>query len=486
MTNDMNGHEYPLPELPSIPERIFTVTDYGAEGDGLALCTSAIQAALDDCAAAGGGKVVIPPGIWRTGPLTLRSRINLCAERGALVLFDPDFTLYPLVSSHYEGNSGWRCQAPLDGEGLSDVAITGEGIFDGSGEGWRPVKRFKMTEQQWNRLIASGGTVDPQSEMWWPSREALEGESLLRRLREEGETSREAYMAARDYLRPVLLSLRGCRRVLLDGPTFQNSPAWCLHPRGCEQITVRNVQVRNPWYSQNGDGLDLESCSHALVEHCSFDVGDDAICLKSGKDEEGRRLGLPSQYITIRQCTVYHGHGGVVIGSEMSGGVHAVRVHDCTFIGTDIGLRFKSARGRGGVVEDIVMENIRMSGIVHEAVSFHMFYAGVEGSEGYEEQPLPVSEETPVFRNIRLSNLVCRGAATALLVNGLPEMPLAGLTVRNFRAKSERGIILRNAADLVLDDVVLQTTEQEQPKVLAHRCGEIRIIRSGDLAVATE
>lgn len=483
MSNRIQTQGYPLPELPCIPERTFNITHYGATGDGLTSCTAAIQAALDECAATGGGKVIIPPGIWRTGPLTLHSRLNLCVEQGALVRFDSDFNQYPLVQSHYEGNSGWRCQAPLDGVGLSDVAITGQGIIDGGGEGWRPVKRFKMTQLQWEQLVASGGALDPQGEIWWPSLAAMEGEDLFRRLQEEGEESREAYMAARAYLRPVLLSLRGCQRVLLEGPTFQNSPAWCLHPQGCEQITIRHVRVRNPWYSQNGDGLDLESCTHALVEHCSFDVGDDAICLKSGKDEEGRRVGLPSQYITIQHCTVYHGHGGVVIGSEMSGGVRAVRVNNCTFIGTDIGLRFKSVRGRGGVVEDIVMENILMSGICYEAISFHLFYEGVEGSEGYLGESIPVTEETPIFRDISLHNLICRGADKALLVNGLPEMPLSDLSITSFRAMSRQGIVLRNADRLLLDEIVLHTQEEDQPKITAHRCKDIRLIRSGELVV---
>lgn len=478
MSGNRNKVDYALPELPQIPVRTFTITDYGAEDGGLSLCTSAIQSALDACAAAGGGKVVIPPGIWRTGPLTLRSRINLCAERGALVLFDPDPALYPLISSHFEGTSGWRCQAPLDGEGLSDVAVTGEGIFDGSGEGWRPVKRFKMTELQWNSLTASG-------------------ERLITRVRSGGlpvkpwrerQSAKCCGRAGDGYG-----GLSACPRVSPSGAAqpaefpagaagranLQNSPAWCLHPLGCEHITVRNIRVRNPWYSQNGDGLDLESCTHALVEHCSFDVGDDAICLKSGKDEEGRRLGMPCRYITIRHCTVYHGHGGVVIGSEMSGGVHAVRVSDCVFIGTDIGLRFKSTRGRGGVVEDIVIENIRMSGILHEAVSFHMFYEGVEGSEGYNEQHFPVTEATPQFRNIALKNIVCHGAATALLVNGLPEMPLAGLSVENFHAVSERGIVLRHADSLSLDRIQLQTAKL--PKLQMQQCSNVSLLRSEDL-----
>ncbi|WP_150275331.1 glycoside hydrolase family 28 protein [Paenibacillus tepidiphilus] len=482
MDTNLQTDKYPVPELPQIPGLTVNVTDYGASGDGMSLCTAAIQAAIDACAGDGGGRVVIPAGIWSTGPLTLRSRINLHLERGALVQFDPDYRLYPLVTSHYEGNSGWRCQAPLDGDRLSDVAITGEGIFDGGGEGWRPVKRFKMTAQQWRALTDSGGALDEPGEIWWPSREALEGEAVCKALRAKGEISAEAYLPARAYLRPALLSLRHCVRVLLEGPTFQNSPAWCLHPLGCEEVTIRKVQVRNPWYSQNGDGLDLESCTNALVEFSTFDVGDDAICLKSGKDEEGRRMGLPCQYITVRHCTVYHGHGGVVIGSEMSGGVRAVRVSDCVFNGTDIGLRFKSTRGRGGVVEDIVMENILMKDIVHEGVSFHLFYAGVEGSEGNDDEVYPVTEETPCFRDITLKNIVCSGAATALLVNGLPEMPLANLTVDGLRAAARRGIILRHADGILLNDVELQA--QAMPPVETRHCRNVTITNSGALAAS--
>ena len=166
-----------------------------------------------------------------------------------------------------------------------------------------------------------------------------------------------------------------------------------------------------------------------VVEKSVFDVGDDAICLKSGKDEEGRELGLASEYITIRECTVYHGHGGFVIGSEMSGGVRHVRVSDCTFIGTDIGLRFKSARGRGGVVEDIQIERIYMKDIIMEAISFSFFYANQEGSARGSDLSQEISEETPVFRDIRISDVVCAGADTALFISGLPELPLDGVLI---------------------------------------------------------
>ncbi len=178
-----------------------------------------------------------------------------------------------------------------------------------------------------------------------------------------------------EYLRPCLLELTECHDVLLEGPTFQNSPAWNLHPLLCDGVTIRNVKVLNPWWSQNGDGLDLDSCRNCLVADSHFDVGDDAICLKSGRDEAGRRLGRPSENITIRNCTVAHGHGGLVIGSEMSGGVRNVEVSHCVFNGTDVGLRFKTARGRGGVVENIRISNITMANIKNEAILFDMFYA---------------------------------------------------------------------------------------------------------------
>ena len=484
------GHDtgYPLPELPRIPDRSVNVLDYGSVGDGLDLCTSALQAAIDDCAASGGGTVIIPAGLWRTGPLTLRSRINLRVENGAIVQFDSNPELYPLVPSHFEGRPEWRCQAPLDGSALTDIAITGSGIFDGGGEGWRPVKRFKTTQPQWTRLLQSGGVVDTANEVWWPNAEARDGEAYCRELRgrlstasahvEHAGISRPAagaqdYLPARTFLRPNMVSLRSCQRILLEGPTFQNSPAWCLHPVGCEEVTIRGVQVRNPWYSQNGDGLDLESCTHALVEHSVFDVGDDAICLKSGKDEAGRRAGMPCQSITIRHCSVYHGHGGVVIGSEMSGGVRGVRVSDCLFSGTDIGLRFKSTRGRGGVVEDIEIERIVMRDIVHEAISFHLFYAGVEGSEGSDDEVYPVTEETPVFRDIAIRDVVCGGATAALLVNGLPEMPLRNLRIEKLRATSEKGIVLRHADGIELDNIALRT--RERPQLTVHRCRNVNL-----------
>ncbi|MFA9557837.1 glycoside hydrolase family 28 protein [Evansella sp. AB-rgal1] len=426
-------------QSPIIPETTFSITDYGAIGDGVHLNTEAFQQTIEACSDKGGGKVIVPPGIWLTGPITLKSKINLHLEFGALVLFTPNFEEYPLIQSTFEGEEVIRCKSPIDGENLEHVAITGAGTFDGSGEAWRPIKRFKMTEMQWNKLLKSGGVVDKDGEIWWPTENAMNGAKKVKELRQKGSTNIEDYEEIREFLRPNMVSIRKSNYILIDGPTFQNSPAWNVHPWICKHITMRNVTIRNPWFSQNGDGLDLESCRYAIVENCIFDVGDDAICVKSGKNAEGRKLGIPTEDVIIRNCEVYSGHGGFVVGSEMSGGVRNVEVTNCTFYGTDTGLRFKSTRGRGGVVENIVINDIRMNNIKGEAIVFHMFYE--ISDEDVVKGTVPVTEETPIFRNVSIENVVSTGAQTGILLKGLPEMPLENLFFKNLSFTSVKGVI---------------------------------------------
>lgn len=441
-------------QLPGIPDREFSVTAYGAIGDGIYDNTAAFAKAIEACAAAGGGRVTIPAGIWLTGPIELRSRVELNTAKGALVTFSRDFDRYPLLKTSYEGLRTIRCTSPISGDGLEDVAITGQGIFDGGGDAWRPVKDWKMTKPQWQHLIESGGVLDAKGVMWWPTQAAMDGHRLVSELLASGNDSLEAFQPARDYLRPVLLSLRKCTRVLLDGPTFQNSPSWNLHPWLCEQLTIRNVTVRNPWFAQNGDGLDVESCVDVHVHDTIFDVGDDAICIKSGKNEDGRKLGKPCRNVWIHDCHVYHGHGGFVIGSEMSGGVRDVWVSDCTFDGTDVGLRFKSTRGRGGVVENIHVNNIRMNNIEKEAIVFQLYYE--TGASEQSLPPQPVTEETPQFRDIHIKNTICVGAETGLEIRGLPEMPVQNITFENVQLSGKRGIRCTDASGIRFRNVTVR------------------------------
>jgi len=446
---------------PVFPARSYNIRQFGAVGDGQTMNTNAINQAIQACAAAGGGKVVVPDGLWLTGPVILAANTNLYLEPGAVIIFSRNFNDYPLAPVFFEGIAQYRCQSPITGENLVNIAITGQGIIDGSGDAWRPVKKFKMTSGQWKNLQASGGVVNRDGSVWWPTAAALNGESLLAGLvRNQKELTLENVAPARDYLRPVMVRLVNCSNVLLDGPTFQNSPSWNIHPLLCENVIIRNLTVRNPWYSQNGDGLDLESCKNVLVYNNWFDVGDDAICLKSGKDREGRERGRASENIIIRDCTVFHGHGGVTVGSEMSGGIRNIFVNNCTFIGTDVGLRFKSLRGRGGVVEKIYIHNVRMLDIPNEAVLFDLFYENDSSKPATDKTVPAVSELTPFFRDIHFNNIFCRNAGTAIFLNGLPELPLHHISFDSVLISSSMGVVCSNVEQVNFSRVTFITDQE--------------------------
>ncbi len=445
---------------PLIPKRAINLKDVGGTGDGMALNTEVIAKAIASLAEKGGGKLIIPSGIWLTGPVKLRSHINLYLERGALLKFSGDFKLYPLTTIDMNGEREVDSVSPISGENLEDVAITGEGIIDGGGDSWRPVKKGKLSDSDWKALVKSGGQLSDRGDTWWPSREAMTGEKTAEQLRKIGSVKPEDYEPAHQFLRPKMLRLIKCKKVLLEGVTFQNPPNWTLNPALCEDVSVLNVNVRNSPIAQNSDALDLESCRRAMVRNCTFDVGDDGICLKSGKDAAGRRIGVPTENVLIEGCTVYHAHGGFTIGSEMSGGVRNVRVDNCVFIGTDVGLRFKSTRGRGGRVEKIYVSNVGMTDISGDAINFNMYYGGkspLDETAGTDETNVPpVTAETPQFRNIQIENVVCRGAQKAIVLVGLPEMPIRGIHLKNVSITAQAGAFLTDADGIVFDQVRIE------------------------------
>jgi polygalacturonase len=428
---------------------VFNVVDYGAVGDGKTKNTKAIAEAIEACSAAKGGRVLFPGGVFLTGPIILKSNVELHLETGSTILFTRDLKDYPLVRTHYEGRNAVRCLSPISGRDLHDIAITGGGVVDGSGEAWRPVKQGKMTPQQWKDLVAGGGVVEPDGKVWWPNEQAMNGQALVEKLLASGKKLELAdYEPAHDYLRPCMVEFTECRNVRLEGPTFQNSPNWNIHPLMCDNVTIRNVRVINPWWSQNGDGLDLDSCRNCQVLDSYFDVGDDAICIKCGKDEAGRKLNRPTENITINNCTVVHGHGGVVIGSEMSGNVRNIDVSNCIFRGTDVGLRFKTMRGRGGVVENISIRNIIMENIKKDGVLFSMWY--------HDTPAEPFSERTPRFRYFHISNVICRGAKNAITLRGLPEMPIEAITIENSEFFTDNGVSIIDGKDISLIGVKVE------------------------------
>lgn len=435
-------------DLPIFPDKNFNIIEYGALGNGLFMNTDAIANAINVCSSSGGGKVIIPPGLWLTGPIYLKNNVDLHIEKGAIVVFSKDLNDYPLILSNYQGYETARCTSPIMGLGLENIAITGLGIFDGNGNAWRPVKKSKLTEMQWSNLIKSGGVIEEKaSPTWWPTKKALEGRDYDKKMNEKCTNIAES-QNYHDFFRPVLMSLVGCKKVLLDGPTFQNSPAWCLHPRLCEHMTIRNIKVRNLWFAQNGDGIDIESCKYVALSSSTFDVGDDAICIKSGKNEEGRKLNKPTEYVSVKDCTVYHGHGGVVIGSEMSGGVKDIEISQCNFIGTDTGLRFKSCRGRGGIVKNIYIDTINMKDIQKEAITFSTSYN--MNAKSLEESLPP---DIPEFRDFHIGNINCNGAKVGIHLSGLPEMPIRNINFENILMKAEKDIESENTKDISMKNI---------------------------------
>ena len=444
----------------------FSITKFGAISNEVTLNHKAIQAAIDACNKKGGGVVLVPKGFWLTGPIVLKSNVNLHLQHNALLQFTADKSQYPLVETNWEGLPAVRNASPISATNATNIAITGHGIIDGNGDVWRAVKKGKLTDSQWKKLLANGGVLSNDKKVWYPSEDYARGDTTKKAgVLFNGKTA-DDYKNIKDFLRPNLLVLTRCNRILLEGVTFQNSAAWCLHPLMSTHLTVRNITVKNPWYAQNGDGIDVESCRYVLIENSVFDVGDDGLCIKSGRDEEGRKRAMPTQDVIIKNCTVYNAHGGFVIGSEMSGGAKNIFVDDCTFVGSDIGLRFKTTRGRGGIVENIFINNINMQNIPGEAILFDMYYMAKdpivlegEAREAPKVTFEPITDATPQFKNIYIKNVVCNGAEKALFIRGLPEMNIQNIQIENFMANTKQGIQINEAKNISLKNIQVNASK---------------------------
>ena len=408
---------FQMPEVsaPTFPDRQVNLKDFGAVGDGITLNTDAFAKAIDQLSRQGGGRLLVPAGVWFTGPIELKSCEN--------------------------------------------IAITGRGVIDGNGQYWRPVKKAKVTAAQWKEVCARPGGVQVRDDYWVPSQGYADAEKNADMNVVKANTEAE-WNSYKRFLRPVMISLVNCKNVLLQGVIFQNSPAWNIHPLMCENVIIDNVLARNPSYAQNGDALDLESCKNALIVNSKFDAGDDGICIKSGKDKDGRLRGKPCENVVVDGCTVFAGHGGFVVGSEMSGGVRNILVKSCQFLGTDVGLRFKSTRGRGGIVENIFIRDISMTDIKTDAITFNMYYGGksvaemlADGDTPDNTTKMPVTEETPIFRNIDIQDIVCNGAGRAMEFNGLPEMPIRNINLKNIIIKAKKDAEFTNYENVTKENV---------------------------------
>jgi DNA sulfur modification protein DndE len=450
---------FTMPEMkePQFPNRTFSIVEYGAIADGHTMNTKPFADAIAACVKAEGGTVLVPPGTWLTGPIKLESNTNLHVEKGALVQFSKNIDDYPFIQNP-DGRSKRFGRTPLiSAYKASNIAFTGEGIFNGAGEVWRYVLHEDLTELQWKALTASGGVVSANGEAWWPSKEAMEGERFLEDFTQsKKELTMEDYEKTREYLRPNLVNLIQCNDILFDGPTFENSPRYHILPVQCENLIIRNVKVFAPVSGKNTDAIDPAACRNVVIYNCLIDVGDDGICLKPGAIAESQMPGSSCENIVVADCVVYHAHGGFVIGSGSYGGARNVSVRNCVFIGTDVGLRFKSARDRGGVIEKIFFDGIQMREIVTDAILFDMYYSGgapdVEARKDLTIRKAEVvTNRTPQFKDFYVKNIVCNGADRAVVINGLPEMSIKNMNLENVSITSKRGAYIADADGIQLN-----------------------------------
>lgn len=389
---------------PVIPANSITLTEVGGVGDGVALNTEAFQKGISKLSKQGGGRLVVPAGVWLTGPIMLKDNIELHLDKNAIILFSPDKRLYVDPSSNSE-----RCQPAIRASKRKNIAITGSGIIDGNGAQWRPVKRGKVSDTEWKEFKKMGGVERQNGQLWYPW-DLKSGYPNIADTPENQEKKRAD-----------LIRFTDCENVLIQGVTVQNSPRFHVHPCYCKNVIVDGVTVRCSWNAQNGDAIDLSDCNVALIVNCTVDAGDDGLCMKSGKKKEASPAN-GCEDILIERNTVYHAHGGFVIGSESISGMKRIVVRDNRFSGTDTGLRFKSNIGRGGRCEDIFIENIIMTDIRDEAVVFQCDYidrpAGRENPEFQQPKKL---ENVPDFQGIHIKNVTCRGCDTAIRAKGTTE-----------------------------------------------------------------
>lgn len=392
------------PQATAIPQREFTITDFGAVGDGVAMNTAAFRAAIGACAKAGGGRVIVPAGTFLTGPIELASRTALVLEKGAVVQASDTFADFglpdPLPAVQSEIDASRKQLRPfISGVKLEDVAIIGEGIIDGAGANW-----WAMSDKAAERAVAAAKAAEAVET-------AKPGEPAP-------AVKKPLYVP-----RPHLIVLRECARVLVKGVTLRNSPMFHLVPHHCSEVLVEDVTIFSPADSPNTDGIDPANSRDVLIRRCTIDTGDDNIALKGGGVG-----GEPTENVTVTDCTFLHGHG-VSIGSETEAGVRNFLVQRCTFENTGTALRIKSDRTRGGVIESITYRDITMKN-VEAAITISLFYN--DRNAALRPEPKAVTGATPVVRDVHFLNITCKGATKkAGEIVGLPESPATDITLEN-------------------------------------------------------
>ena len=390
---------------------VVNIKDAGADYKGEKVCTEIINNSISELNKIGGGEIYFPTGTYLSGPIELKSNITLNLSSGAILKFTDNFDDYlPMIDSRWEGVRVKTFKSNIYAHNASNITIKGRGLIDGNGKKWWDlwwrIKGGEKTNTKWEKIFAE------------ENKELIEKNAYINKMG--------------FFLRPALFMPYECNNVRVEGVTFKNPPFWTLMPAFSENITIDGITIINPEDSPNTDGIDPSSCRNVRISNCHISVGDDCIVIKSGRDEDGREAAHPTENITITNCTMLDGHGGVVIGSEMSGSVRRITISNCVFQGTDRGIRIKTMRGRGGVVEDIRVSNIVMYDILKQGIMINMHY--------HETPDEPISERTPAIRNVFISNVRINKAKQALAIFGLKERYAENITFNDLYIDASTGI----------------------------------------------
>ena len=434
--------------------RTFDMKQLGADAKGIKPCTKLINQTIEKAASEGGGTIYFPAGTYLTATIHMKSNITLHLESGAIVRFSDRFEDYlPFVTARWEGTVMQTLSPLIYAHSADNLTITGRGTLDGNGLKWW------LWEFETRKVIKENGgklpSLDKLQQMWVDANKDLEISDYYKPSLE------------RKMFRPPFIQFYECTNILIENVKIINSPFWTVNPASCDNVTIHGVTINNPSSNPKGpntDGINPSSCRNVRISDCFISVGDDCITIKSGRDADGRKYGKACENITITNCIMLSGHGGVVIGSEMSGGVKRIAISNCVFDGTNAGIRLKASRGRGGVVEDIRVDNIVMKNIQGDAFIFDLFYDRLSKVE-------PVSERTPIFRNIHLSNVTGNDIKRIGYIKGIEEMPISELSFSNMNIVAGKGFQAETATDIRFNNVSF--TVEEGPSLNIRQCKDI-------------
>ncbi len=424
-----------IPDIP-FPDRVCNIADYGGIGDGRTKNTEAFARAIADCAAQGGGKVEVPSGVWLSGAIHLKSNVNLQIDKNAEIRFSTDFDDYlPPVFSRFEGIELYNYSSLIYASNCQNIAITGQGKIDGQGQAWYGWEHTRELSIQ--NLQATPLNQNDQRSF----------AKLYLMARNNVPPAERVFGNKNDALPPPFIQFVNCKNVLIDGISIENSPSWTVQPLYSQNVIIRNISIKNK--GPNTDGIDIDSSKNVIVENSKFDTGDDAIAIKSGRDEDGLRVARPSENIIIRNCNIDEAHSALAIGSEMSGGVKNVMAYNLDINYVDYGLRLKSTPGRGGIVENIWLKNINIHRAVSDAIQIDSNYG--TPVPGYDKMALSI------FKNITIENFYCRRTSRAAELLGLPASPLENLIFKNVIISAARGILEENVVGKNFKNVQIKT-----------------------------